>query len=254
MSDDDDNGKRNKPRDAAQKAKDTAEAAKLDAERLQIEQNMQQSSEMHAASIRKTLAEAQSTEATARVAELQAAATEQSEAWRLADNRFHHVYTFTEPVAGNSVGKCMTQLDVWKRIDPSCEITIVFNSPGGSVIDGMALFDYILQLRDAGHKVTTRAMGYAASMAGILLQAGTVRQMGREAYVLIHEISTVTGGTMGQIEDEVTFLKMIQKRIIDIFASRSKIGREKIERGWKRKDWWLDSTEAMKLGFVDEVV
>lgn len=243
-----------KPRDEAEQAKDRSAAAKLDAERAQIEQNMAQSSEMHAATIRKINAEVLQTEAAAKVASLQAAATEQSEAWRLADNRFHHVYNFTEPVAGSSVGKCMTQLDVWKRIDPGCDITIVFNSPGGSVIDGMALFDYILQLRDAGHKITTKAMGYAASMAGILLQAGDVRQMGREAYLLIHEISTVTGGTMGQIEDEVTFLKMIQKRIVDIFAVRSKISRAKIERGWKRKDWWLDSTEALKLGFVDEVV
>lgn len=249
-----DESKSDKPRDEAEQEKDRQIALKVAAERAQIEQNMTQSAELHTATLRKTVAESTQIEAVAKVSLLQAAATEQSEAWRLADNRFHHVYTFTEPVGGNSVGKCMQQLDVWKRVDPDCAITIVFNSPGGSVIDGMALFDYILQLRDSGHHVTTKAMGFAASMAGILLQAGDVRQMGREAYLLIHEISTVTGGTMGQIEDEVTFLKMIQKRIVSIFSTRAKISRSAIERGWKRKDWWLDSTEALKLGFVDEVV
>lgn len=243
-----------KSRDEAEQERDRQAALKLAAERAQIEQSMEQSRELHQAMLRKTLAEITQIEAAASVASLQAAATAQSEAWRLADNRFHHVYMFTEPVNGQSVSKCMTQLDVWKRVDPGCPITIVFNSPGGGVIDGMALFDYILQLRASGHKVTTKAMGFAASMAGILLQAGDVRQMGREAYLLIHEISTVTGGTMGQIEDEVTFLKKIQSRIVDIFAERAKISRARIEKGWKRKDWWLDSTEALKLGFVDEIV
>jgi ATP-dependent Clp endopeptidase proteolytic subunit ClpP len=249
------------PRDEAAIARDEAATAKLKVETQQIEQAMAANAVRQDAEIAKlraeervTLATAQRSESEAKVAELQAKATAQSEAWRLADNRFNHMYVFTEAVGAQSVAKCINQLDIWSRLDPTCSITIVFNSPGGSVIDGMSLFDYITQLQDAGHHITTRAMGYAASMAGILLQAGNTRQMGREAYILVHEISTVTGGTMGQIEDEVEFLKKIQKRIVAIFAKRSKLSAKEIEKRWKRTDWWIDSDDALKLGIVDEVL
>jgi ATP-dependent protease ClpP protease subunit len=97
-------------------------------------------------------------------------------------------------------------------------------------------------------------MGYAASMAGILLQAGEDRQMGREAYILIHEVSFGVAGKIGEVEDEVKFVKMVQKRVLDIFADRAKVSRGYIAQRWRRKDWWLDSVTAQKLGIVDTVL
>jgi len=174
--------------------------------------------------------------------------------WLAADER-HHVYQFNGAVESATVKTCMKQLAIWNRSEPGCDIEIVFHSPGGSVIDGLALFDYILSIRAKGHHVTTTALGYAASMAGILLQAGDTRRMGREAYVLIHEISTGAIGKIGEIEDEVTFVKKIQSRVLDIFVDRAngKIKKATMERKWRRKDWWLDSTEALKYGLVDEI-
>jgi len=117
----------------------------------------------------------------------------------------------------------------------------------------MALFDHIVTMRANGWHVTTTARGYAASMAGILLQAGDVRTMGRQSYLLIHEVQAAAMGTMGEIEDEVEFLKKIQNRILSIFAERSRLTVPQLRRRWKRKNWWLDSDEALKLGIVDEV-
>src|SRR5665213_3187680 len=107
----------------------------------------------------------------------------------LTANEYHHKYNFTSAVDSTSSQHCMDVLETWGRLDPGCDIEIVFSSPGGSVIDGMALFDFIQGIRAKGHKVTTGTIGYAASMAGILLQAGDVRWIGREAYILIHEVS-----------------------------------------------------------------
>ena len=73
----------------------------------------------------------------------------------------------------------------------------------------MDLFDYIQELRRDGHYVTTSARGMAASMAGILLQAGGHRVMGREAQVLIREVSSFAIRKVGEIEDEVTLLKSL---------------------------------------------
>jgi len=173
----------------------------------------------------------------------------------LADFRHGRVYVFDGAVKSDSVANCVRELRYWSQIDPGCDIEIMFDSPGGSVFDGLALYDYIQELKRAGHNITTSTRGMAASMGGILLQAGNKRVMGAEAWILIHEISTVTGGKIGDIEDEVELIKKIQGRVLDIFASRSngKISKQKLQRAWRRKDWWVDSTEAMKLGLVDEV-
>ncbi len=187
-------------------------------------------------------------------------------ACELSRDEYHHVYHFKTAVSGLSVEECIKQVRIWVRMDadkPAEEkspIEIWFNSPGGSVIDGMALFDYIQQVRALGHYVTTGAMGYAASMAGILLQAGDKRVMGRESYVLIHEIAAGTAGKIGDIEDTVEFLKKIENRVLAIFAERSKasgcekpLTKAQIALRWRRKDWWLTSEECLKHGFVDEV-
>lgn len=168
---------------------------------------------------------------------------------------YHHTYYFSGQVNKESVGKCMSELTYWMRDSrhEGAPIEIIFNSPGGSVIDGMALYDYIRQCSNAGHKITTSCIGYAASMGGILLQAGDHRVMGDQSYILIHEVSFGAGGKIGEVEDEVKFVKMIQSRVLDIFAARSKLSKRQLQTRWERKDWWLDSTQAKKYGFVDEV-
>ncbi len=209
---------------------------------------------------RKLNAEADHAEAEAQIARAQAAAAEigqrdleRKESDYLAGNKFHKVYAFNEVVGASSVGACISQLNIWSRTDPGCDIEIIFNSPGGSVIDGMALYDYFQMLKRKGHKLTTATFGMAASMAGILLQAGDVRVIGAESYILIHEISTGAIGKIGELEDVVEFTKKIQRRVLKIFADRSNKPVSYFEKHWRRIDWWLDSSEALKIGLVDEV-
>lgn len=185
--------------------------------------------------------------------EVQTRAMLRVEQEQLAHPRYHNIYHYTQGVDARSVRECMQQIDIWHRIDNTAPFEIVFSSPGGSVIDGMALYDYIQQMRNDGHIVTTSTIGMAASMAGILLQAGDIRAMGKEAYLLIHQVSFGAYGSFGQVEDEVEFVKKIQERILNIFAARSTMSRADIAKNWKRKDWWLDSDEAMKAGFVDAI-
>ena len=181
------------------------------------------------------------------------ASAKRVETERLASNKYHHIFNFVGAVDQNTAAMCMDQLTIWDRHDPKCPIEIVFNSPGGSVMAGMALFDHIRDIREAGHTVTTVSKGYAASMAGILLQAGDVRVIGKESYVLIHEISTGAVGKIGELEDVVEFTKKIQNRVLDIFAERSNKSATYFATHWRRKDWWLDSDECLKIGFVDSV-
>jgi len=221
-----------------------AQAAKLKAEAAAAE-----------AQAEKARQEAITAKAEADAATISADRTREKYARELAGNEYHHVYEFNSVVGESSVKECMTKLTEWHRRAPGCAIEIVFNSPGGSVIPGMALFDHILELRAQGHEVTTVALGYAASMAGILLQAGSKRVAGREAWVLIHEVSSWAQGKVGDMEDEVKFLKRLQKRVLHIFAERSngKISEKTLARKWHKTDWWLDSDECLQLGIVDEI-
>lgn len=171
----------------------------------------------------------------------------------LAKDVHNNVYYFNGAVTGASANACIAQLAEWMRTKPGQDIEIVFNSPGGSVIDGLALYDFIQTVKAAGHHVTTSTIGYAASMGGILLQAGDKRVMGKESFILIHEIAFGAGGKIGEIEDSVEFGKKMQKRLLAILAERSVLGPKAIGNRWRRKDWWLDSDEALKYGFVDEV-
>lgn len=149
-------------------------------------------------------------------------------------------------------------LDQWHRLDPDAAWTIIMNSPGGSVIDGMALFDHIVQHSKRGggtHHITIKTRGWAASMGGILTQAGDVRVMGSEAFLLIHKVSSMAGGSVDQIEDELKLLKKMCERVENIFVERSggKLSRAVLRRNWTRADWWIDSNQALKLGLVDKI-
>ena len=291
-----------------------AEIAKLEAERQSVANIDARAGEDH---VQTMIAQGYALEfalLNKTVAEISTRREERAESIAMAGDRFKHFYAYNEPVTARSVTECIGQLTEWQRLAPvdisgaatPMVITIVFDSPGGSVIDGLHLYDFIQELKQQGHTIITKTLGMAASMAGILLQAGTKRVMGSEAYVLIHEVSFMAGGPIGVVEDEVEFVKMIQARVLDIFArkasralegaktaketeaayqkrlderfderrdffehgkrieskvtvkatstrkasTRTNIARE---GGWSRKDWWLNSDQALEAGFVDEV-
>jgi ATP-dependent protease ClpP protease subunit len=224
--------------------------AEEDAHRADAEKNR--------AEARKLNAEAEQAEHASAVALILRTQAEEDERHRVESDAHRRVYRFAGAVTASSASDCIRKLTLWDRLDPECPVEIIFNSPGGSVIDGMALFDVItsMSLRGGGtHEVTVGTLGYAASMAGILLQAGDVRWMGKQSYLMIHEISAGTGGKIGEIKDDVKFYEAICARVVDIFVARSggKITKAKFVRGWLRTDWWILSDEALKLGFVDEV-
>lgn len=200
----------------------------------------------HAAEARKLLAEAQQAELLVREAE-------RKERDELAKDKHHHVYVFDKEVSESSVKSCIGQLIAWSRQDPGCEIEIQINSPGGSIFDGFALIDFIRDLREKGHHITITAIGMAASMAGVILQAADTRAIGRHALLLIHEGSLGAIGSYGEVEDRVALMKMMHERILDLFVSRSKVSKRFIRTRWQRRDWWITAEDCLKHGFVDEV-
>ena len=168
-------------------------------------------------------------------------------------DEMNYLYRFDGGVDASSVKTCMKKLTEWSRLKPKCDIEIVFSSPGGNIIDGFELFDFIQDLRVKGHHITTGSLGYAASMAGILLMAGDTRWIGHQSWMMIHRAAFGAYGKTFEIEDEVKFVRRIESRILDIFALRSKLTKQKIKRNWDRKDWWISADECLELNLVDEI-
>lgn len=163
-------------------------------------------------------------------------------------------YTFYDPVKEITIYKAIEEIALWARRDPQEPINITFVSQGGSVLDGLAFYDFLKKLQDEGTQVNTCALGYSASMAAVLLQAGGERTMGKNSWLLIHEVSDVVGGNMSMIEDQVEFAKRLQGNLLDILAERSSLSRAQIQRRWKKKDWWLSSEECLEHGFIDRII
>jgi ATP-dependent Clp protease protease subunit len=236
----------------------TLEQEKLRAEISKIkveEQSVALEQEKTRAESNKLLAETRSAAAAASIGEIGARKSVLAEEQELRLNKFNHVYVFDSQVSESSVKACIAQLTEWLRESPKkpAPIEIIFNSPGGVIVDGLALFDYIQIVRAAGHHVTTSSLGMAASMAGVLLQAGDTRIMSASCWLLIHEGSLGAIGSVGEVEDTVEFGRRLRERIVEIYVKRSHISKTLFKAKWKRKNWWLDAKESLEFGFIDEI-
>jgi ATP-dependent Clp endopeptidase proteolytic subunit ClpP len=201
----------------------------------------------------------------ARIVSLELAKAERTEIAHNADDLYNRYYVFDHEVSSKSVALCLQRLNYWHRTQPGCDIEIVIHSEGGSIPDGFALFDRITQLRNQGHHVTTRALGVAASMGAILVQAGDVRSMGEQSWLLLHEGGYGAQGTAGAQKDMADWFGKLQEHLAKIIVDRAAQAGEngtakkpltmaQFKKGVERKDWWISSKDALEMGLVDEVV
>ncbi len=136
--------------------------------------------------------------------------------------------------------------------DPKRDIQMFINSPGGSVIAGLGIYD---TMQYVAPDVSTICTGLAASMGAVLLCAGTKgkRTCLKHSRVMIHQPS---GGMQGQFSDmEITYnlIKDLRKELYEIMAVATGKSFEDIEKDSDR-DNWMTATAAMEYGLVDEVL
>jgi len=144
------------------------------------------------------------------------------------------------------------QLLFLESVDPKRDIQIFVNSPGGSVIDGLGIYD---TMQYVGPDVATICTGMAASMGAVLLTAG---QKGKRtclphSRVMIHQ---PLGGMRGQVTDmEISYnlIKELQKELYDILANHSGQPYDTIYKDCER-DNWMTAEEAKAYGLIDEVL
>ena len=144
------------------------------------------------------------------------------------------------------------QLLFLESTDPSKDIQIYFNSPGGSVYAGLGIYDTMQYI---SADVATICTGMAASMGAVLLTAGEKgkRSALKHSRIMIHQ---PMGGAQGQAVDiEITAKQIIQlrKELYEIIAEHSGNKFEKIEKDSDR-DFWMTAQEAKDYGMIDEVL
>lgn len=161
-------------------------------------------------------------------------------------------FTYFGPVVEKRVHEFIDTLDTWSRNHVGADITILINSQGGVVIDGFALYDFIQELKQRGHYITTKGLGLQASMGGILMQAGDNRVMTKHSWMMLHEVQGVADGSFSDMKNVIDFNRRLQEQGLDILAERSTLTKTKLRNRWK-EDMWLDASDALKLGFIDSI-
>lgn len=136
--------------------------------------------------------------------------------------------------------------------DPNKDISLYINSPGGSVYDGMAIYDTMQFIKP---DVATYGIGLQASMGAFLLSSGAKgkRYVLPNSRVMIHQPSS---GTQGKVTDQEISLResiRIKKLLNEILAKNTGQKLSKIEKDVDR-DYWMDAKEAKDYGLVDEVL
>jgi ATP-dependent Clp protease protease subunit len=144
------------------------------------------------------------------------------------------------------------QLLFLESSDPGKDIQIYFNSPGGSVHAGLGIYDTMQYINC---NIATICTGMAASMAAVLMTAGTKgkRSALKHSRIMIHQ---PMGGAQGQASDiEITAreISKLKRELYEIIAFHSGQTVEKVEKDSDR-DYWMTAEEAKAYGMIDEIL
>jgi ATP-dependent Clp protease protease subunit len=157
------------------------------------------------------------------------------------------------PIDDNIANLVTAQLLFLEAEDPEKDVQLYINSPGGSVTAGMAIYDTMQFVRP---DVATICIGCAASIAALLLAAGTSgkRFALPNSRVLIHQ--PTMGGLSGQATDidiHAREILRVRANINEILAKHTGQVLDKIEHDVER-DFWMSAQQAKEYGMIDEII
>ena len=156
------------------------------------------------------------------------------------------------PVEDYSANLIVAQLLFLESENPTKDISLYINSPGGSVTAGMSIYDTMQFVKP---DISTLCVGQAASMGAILLCGGAQKKRYAlpNSRIMIHQ---PLGGVQGQATDidiQAKEILLVRKRLNEILAKNTGQTLQKIESDTER-DNFMTSPEAMKYGLIDEIL
>ncbi len=156
------------------------------------------------------------------------------------------------PIDDTVANIIQAQLLFLESTDPTKDIQVYFNTPGGSVYAGLGIYDTMQYITA---NIATICTGMAASMGAILLTAGAKgkRSALKHSRIMIHQ---PMGGASGQASDiEITAREImkIKKELYTIISFHTGKDPEQVEKDADR-DYWMTSEEAVEYGMIDEIL
>jgi ATP-dependent Clp endopeptidase proteolytic subunit ClpP len=141
-----------------------------------------------------------------------------------------------------------------KRTSKSYDnIKLCINSNGGGIYSGFAGMDYIRSLVLQGIKVETVAFGMCASAATFLLLGGSKRTMGKNSYVLIHQMSDAIDGTFGELQCSMRNNKKYMKHLRQMYLENTEIPEDYLEKLLTR-DIVLSASKCLRYKVIEEII
>lgn len=156
------------------------------------------------------------------------------------------------PVADDVANIVQAQMLFLESLDTNRDIQIYINSPGGSVTAGLGIYDTMQYINP---NVATICTGMAASMAAVLLAAGTPgkRTCLKHSRIMIHQPSGGAGGQTSDILVNYHLILEMKKELYEILSQHTGQTVERIEIDCDR-DYWMKSFEAKEYGLIDELL
>ena len=168
---------------------------------------------------------------------------------RLLNDR---IIILSEEVNSTTASLIVAQMLYLEAQDPDKDIQFYINSPGGSVTAGLGIYD---TMQFIPSDVATICTGMAASMAAVLLTAGTEgkRQALTHSRVMIHQ---PLGGVQGQASDIEIEAKEIQKFKKELYTIISEHSHTPYDKVWQDSDrnYWMTAQEAKDYGMIDTIL
>lgn len=126
------------------------------------------------------------------------------------------------------------------------KIVVPINSYGGSVLDGLAIYNTLI---GRSEQITTKIIGYGLSMGSVLFMAGEERIMPENSYLMIHNPRALTFGDEKEHSNRAELLKAMQEDLLNIYAKRTKYSKKKL-RQMMNEETWLTAQQALEMGFA----
>lgn len=157
-----------------------------------------------------------------------------------------------EDVNEHTANSVVAQLLHLAYVDPQADISLYINSPGGSVYDGMAIYDTMNFIKP---DVATYGIGLQASMGAFLLSSGAKgkRFCLPHAKVMIHQPSSGTHGKVTDMEIDMKETLEVKEMLAKIMAKNTGQKLAKVKSDMER-DYWMTPGEAVKYGLIDKVL
>ena len=168
----------------------------------------------------------------------------------LFDNR---IIKLSKTIDSEESEKIIDQLLKLDTMKSNKDITFYINSPGGSVSDGMAIYDAMQMVKS---DIKTICIGRCSSMAAVLLSGGTKgkRFITPNSEIMIHEVSSFNMGKIGELKINYEHSNTLNERIIRLLANNTGKTIKQVRHDIELKDRWFTAEEALKYGLVDKIL